>query len=112
MSPAIKYYADEHIDAAFVSGLVRRGIDVISTYDAGMLSASDEEQLAFALREGRVLITHDDDFLNLHARGTARAGIVFISRRITVGEYIHGLVFIHQALTEEDTKKTIRNSAC
>ncbi len=34
-----------------------------------MLGASDEEHLAFALAEGRVIFTQDADFLRLAAEG-------------------------------------------
>lgn len=42
-----------------------------------MCAASDEEQLAYALAHGRVLVTNDADFLRLNASGALHAGIVF-----------------------------------
>jgi len=58
--------------------LLRRGIDVTTTADAGLLGASDEDQLAYALRESRVLLTRDSDFLRLNAAGVEHAGIVIL----------------------------------
>lgn len=55
MSSNIAYQADEHIPSAVIVGLQRRGIDVWSTRQAGLLGASDEDQLAFASRNQRVI---------------------------------------------------------
>jgi predicted nuclease of predicted toxin-antitoxin system len=57
----IRLYTDEHIPRAVVRGLRERGVDTLTVSEAGMLGASDEEHLAYALREGRVLFTQDDD---------------------------------------------------
>lgn len=77
MSEEIKYYTDEHVPSAVVAGLRRRGIDVLTTVEAGMLGASDEAQLAMATEKRRVLFTQDDDFLSLHATGIEHSGIVY-----------------------------------
>ncbi len=47
----------------------------------GMRAAKDEDQLAYALRENRVLITHDQDFLVLNSKGVEHAGIVHCQMR-------------------------------
>ena len=44
----------------------KRGIDAISAHKAGILEASDENQLSYAVSEGRVMVTRDrDDFITL-----------------------------------------------
>jgi Domain of unknown function (DUF5615) len=40
---------DEQVDRAIAEALRRRGIDVTTTPEAKLLSATDEEQLAFAI---------------------------------------------------------------
>jgi predicted nuclease of predicted toxin-antitoxin system len=57
--------------------LRQHGFDVTTPADADLLSADDPEQLAFATSADRVMVTHDDDFLRLHAEGVEHAGIVF-----------------------------------
>jgi len=82
-----------HFPRAIVNGVRRRGVDILTSQDANMETASDPEQLEFARQQGRVLVTHDADFLRLHAAGSVHAGIVFIrQRRGGVGELIAGLV--------------------
>ena len=54
---AIRYYLDEHIAKAVAKGLRRRGIDVQTLTEAGMLEATDKEHLAFARDERRAIVT-------------------------------------------------------
>ena len=89
MTPALRFHFDEHVDPAIADALRIRQIDVTTTIDAGLASASDEEQLAFALREGRVFVTHDRDLLVLASRGVPHAGICYShQQQRTVGELI------------------------
>jgi predicted nuclease of predicted toxin-antitoxin system len=98
----IRFYVDEHIARAVVIGLRQRGIDVLTVPEANLLGAADEKQLAFARREGRVLFTRDADFLHLHASGLPHAGIVYTSRRVSIGDMIRGLALIHEILDVDD----------
>ncbi|MCP4113138.1 MAG: hypothetical protein GY749_47680 [Desulfobacteraceae bacterium] len=45
MKNRIKFYLDEHVSKAIAKGLRRRGIDVITVVEAGLLGATDEEHL-------------------------------------------------------------------
>ncbi|MEH2158597.1 DUF5615 family PIN-like protein [Nostoc sp.] len=54
---------------AIAKGLRRRGIDVTTTSETGLIVASDGEQLYFAMSQNRVIFTHDDDFVILHQGG-------------------------------------------
>ena len=102
MSAEISYYTDEHIPAAVVAGLRRRGIDTLTTVEAGMLGASDEAQLALATSQIRVLFTQDDDFLSLHAAGIDHAGIVYVQQGASVGYMVRNLHLIFQLLSREE----------
>lgn len=91
----IRFYLDEHLGRSVADGLKRRGMDVLTTVDAEMRSASDERQLALASARDSVLVTKDDDFLKLHAGGVQHAGIVVCTstsdnqrRRPGFGAYI------------------------
>jgi predicted nuclease of predicted toxin-antitoxin system len=100
----IKLYTDEHVPRAVVRGLRERGVDTVTVSEAGMLGASDEEHLAFARREGRVLFTQDDDFLRLHASGVEHAGIVYARQPTIIGDMIYGLVLVVEVLDSEEMK--------
>ena len=102
MSKRIRFHLDEHMPLAVAEGLRQRGIDVTTTPDAGLLKASDEKQLAYASREGRVLVTQDRDFLRLHSQGIPHAGIAYCRRgKRTIGQIIRVLVSIHKQLSPE-----------
>ena len=65
----IRFHLDEHISEAVARGLRVRGIDVTTSIEAGLKARPDEEHLAFGVAQQRVVVTHDDDFLVLHAAG-------------------------------------------
>lgn len=98
----IRFYTDEHIARAVVLGLRQRGIDVLTVPEASKLGATDEEQLAYARKESRVFFTRDADFLRLHASGVPHSGIVYTSRRVSIGDMIRGLALIHEILDADD----------
>ena len=104
----MKFYLDEHIPKGVVEGLRRRGVDVLTVQEAGRSGDSDEKQLAFATKEGRVLVTFDDDFLKLDATGIPHTGIVFSQTgRHTVGELIESLMLIANVIEPNEMKNHI-----
>ena len=104
MADRIKLYTDEHVSKAVVNGLRQRGVDVLMVAESGMLGASDEEHLAFARREERVLFTQDEDFLRLHTSRVVHAGLVYARQQTPVGATIHGLMLIHELMTPDEMK--------
>lgn len=64
----IRLYVDhDSAERALVSELRRRGMDLLTSAEAGKSRASDEEQLVYATAAGRVLYTANArDFAPLH----------------------------------------------
>lgn len=77
----MRFHLDEQVNPAIAQGLVRRGVDVTTTPGAGLLGAADEAQLAYAFHEGRIIVTHDRDFLRLDAENVQHAGIAYCRPR-------------------------------
>lgn len=100
----VRYYTDEHIARAVVRGLRTRGVDVQTVADADKLGAADEQHLEHARVEGRVIVTHDTDFLRLHAQGRPHAGIVYAVLGTKVGAMVRGLMLVHDLLDAEEMK--------
>ena len=98
----VRYYTDENISKAVINGLRQRKVAVLSAPEAGMLGASDAEQLAFALENERVVFTQDDDFLRLAASSEEHAGIVYSVQKMPIGDVIRGLMLIYEVLEAED----------
>ena len=101
----LKFHLDENVDHAIALGLRNRGIDVTTTADAHLIGASDPEQLAHALAEGRVIITHGSDLLALHADGAPHAGVAFSTLRTrTIGELVLKLAALSRNFGPEDLR--------
>jgi predicted nuclease of predicted toxin-antitoxin system len=96
----IAFHLDEHVPRAVAAALRRRGIDVLTAGEAGLLSASDSEHLAHAHAAGRVLVTHDSDFLRLHQQRQPHSGIAYCAQGArTIGQIVTSLVLIYELLT-------------
>ena len=103
-----RFHLDEHVAHAVDHGLRQRQIDVTTTTDAGLLSATDEDHLEFALRENRVVFTNDSDFLRLAADGRHHAGIVFCPPEASsIGEVVRYLALMHDCLTSDEVANRI-----
>jgi predicted nuclease of predicted toxin-antitoxin system len=74
----LRFHLDEHVDHAIAIGLRKRGIDVTTTTEAGLLGSEDEAHIVFALREQRVIYTNDADYLAFAAESGQHAGIVYV----------------------------------
>lgn len=80
----------------------------MTTSQTGLLSATDQEHLALALAEGRVIFTQDSDFVELHLAGNPHSGIVFCAQqRRSLGEIIRGLELIWEILDPEDMRNRL-----
>ncbi len=98
----IRYHLDENMHNAVAQGLRRRGIDVTTTKEAGLISSSDEEQLEYAHREGRVIATHDDDLIRLHYQNLPHSGIAFVrARQHSIGYLVNALTSLYRRYSAE-----------
>jgi hypothetical protein len=104
----IKYQLDENIHGAVAPGLRRRGVEVHTAAELALIGTSDDEQLARATADGRVLVTHDDDFLALHASGMQHAGIAFCHpKRARIGHLVLSLTRLWRTRTAEEMQGSV-----
>ncbi|PHM11492.1 DUF5615 family PIN-like protein [Nostoc sp. 'Peltigera malacea cyanobiont' DB3992] len=106
MTQKIRFHLDENVSNAIAEGLRRRGIDVTTTSETGLIAASDEEQLYFAMSQNRVIFTHDDDFVILHQSGLImHSGITYCAQnRRSIGEILRSLILIWEVLEPEEMR--------
>ena len=104
MHLVIRFHLDEHIPQSIARGLELRGIDVMTALRAGLLGAMDEDHLAFATHEGRVLVTRDRDFIRLHVEGRSHAGIVIVSNPFQIGRIVRHLALMQQVLDSSELR--------
>jgi Domain of unknown function (DUF5615) len=95
----LRLAADENFNSDIVRGLRRRNpdVDLVRVQDMGLSGANDQAVLAWAAREGRVLLTHDVTTLTRHAYDRVQAGqpmpgVFELSRRVPLGQAIDDIL--------------------
>jgi hypothetical protein len=94
------YIDEDAMDDDLVQALRLRGADVQTALEAGLVGRPDEDHLAYAAEEGRILYTFNvGDFMHLHGEcmsaGKPHAGIIFgDQQRFSVGEQMRRLLRI------------------
>ena len=103
MAERIRFHLDEHIDPDVARALRQYGVDVTTTVEVGLRSASDRQQMDFARRENCVFVTQDADFLRMISDIQEHPGIVYCSKADrSMGEIIRTLILIYEVLTPEE----------
>jgi len=107
-----KLYLNEHLSPRLAAELRRYGFDAISSIESGMLSQSDEEQLAHSVNEQRAIVTFNfTDFAGLHeiylANGKDHFGII-LSTAETTAVLLHRLLRLLNSLPREALRNQLR----
>ena len=105
----IRLYLDEDSsDTDLLKALRLRTVDVVSTVEVGMMGQSDEEQLAWAAENQRVVYSSNRrDFYRIHSDwmrgGRSHFGIILgHQQRYSIGEQAYRLLrLIHRFAAEE-----------
>ena len=101
----IRLYVDEGSQSeALLAFLRANGMDVLSPTEAGTDGTRDEEQLAFARREQRALLTANiRDFRRLHGEVVeyegGHFGLLYWTRDLSVGELGRRILRLHASLS-------------
>ena len=108
----IDLYLDEDVDVLVAKLMNAYGFDALTTRDAGQLGSSDEEQLAYAVNQGKALLTHNRaDFEALSQEyiivGREHYGIILAVRRSPY-EIVRRLLIILSNVTGEEMKNQVR----
>lgn len=103
----IKFYFDESVNVAVAAGLRRRGVTTITARDSGNLGLTDAEQLRYAVKNVLVIVTHDDDFLNLAAKKT-HTGVVYVhQQKYSIGDFMRHLKLLWDIVDSGEMKNHI-----
>lgn len=95
MPRTIRFHLDEHVNPAVADALRRRGINVSTAAEAGLLGADDTVHISHGLAHRRVIFTNDSDFIILHDNGIEHYGIAYCHQQNrTVGQILHSLELI------------------
>jgi predicted nuclease of predicted toxin-antitoxin system len=108
----IERYLDEDVDVLVAELLSKRGYSVTTARDAGTLGHEDREQLAYAVRSQRALLTHNRvDFERLalvyFERGEVHFGIILAVRR-TPHDLVNRLLPLLNGVTAEEFQNQVQ----
>lgn len=107
----IELYLDEDVDTLVAELLTRRGYSALTARDAGTLGQEDSEQLAWAARQGRALLTHNrNDFeelaLTYFEHAQPHCGIILAVRR-TPHEIVNRLIKLLNEVTADEFQNQV-----
>jgi predicted nuclease of predicted toxin-antitoxin system len=105
----MKFLADECVYRITVQMLRAYGHDVLTVQEAGFAGKSDDEVLAHAVAEGRILLTNDMHFSNTLLFPTERhLGVVVLKIRPRTLEQVHDvLIRFLDIVDQEAMEKTL-----
>lgn len=105
---SLRFYLDENVPVEVARQLKSRSIDAVTVRDLGLLGEADINHLQNATELGRVLCTHDTDFLQIASSGFHHSGIVFGQQDIHyIGEWVNWLTLMHAVYTSEEMTNRI-----
>jgi predicted nuclease of predicted toxin-antitoxin system len=97
----LRLYSNENFPFAMVKALRHYKYDILTSYDAGQANQGipDEDVLAYATAEERVIITlNRDDFISLHRQGIDHSGIIICKDD---RDYQGQIDFLHNYLVKQ-----------
>jgi hypothetical protein len=111
----VKLAADENFNNDIIRGLLRRvpSVDIVRLQDVGLSGAGDEQVLAWAAAEQRILLTHDVSTMTRFAyervaRGEQLPGVFEVAATLPVREAIEDLVLIVECSDPDEWERQVR----
>ncbi|ADZ31542.1 DUF5615 family PIN-like protein [Planktothrix phage PaV-LD] len=105
----IRLYLDEDtIKAALIQALRSADLDVVTVADVNRLGYSDEDQLFWAIEQGRIIYSFNiGDFCHLHrdfmVQEISHAGIILVpQQKYSIGQQVQGLLKLVSQYSAED----------
>jgi predicted nuclease of predicted toxin-antitoxin system len=108
MTEVIRFHLDEHIDPAIAAAPRHLGIDVTTTVEASLRSAPDDDHLAHARSDQRVVVTHDSDFLRIDRFGAFHPGVAYCRQgERSIGQIVEMLALMWEVYTPDDMQNRV-----
>jgi hypothetical protein len=110
----LRFQADADLNHAIAKGLERRSqeIDFQSANAVPLEGLGDLLVLALAADQNRVVVSHDQNTMELHFRHFVQQqcspGLILVPQRLAIGAAIHDLNLIWEILTPSD----LENRTC
>lgn len=109
---SIKLFLDEHVWQGLTGALRELGYDALHVCDADRAGMDDDEQLAFAAEQGRVVLTYNiKHFAPLaqvwYEAGRDHAGII-LSEQLEPGELLRRVKKLLATVSAEEMSNAVR----
>jgi predicted nuclease of predicted toxin-antitoxin system len=112
----IRLLADENFDGRIIAALRKEwsDLDVVRVQDEGLGNTPDPDILAWAAREGRILLTHDKKTMGplAHARvraGQPMPGVCLVKRNAPLGLIISDLLILLANTSVEEWDNQVKH---
>lgn len=106
---SLRFLTDEDFIESIVEQLRAKlpDLDIVSVRDVGLARRLDPVILAWAARNGRVVVTHDVSTMTDHASarlaaGLPLTGLIIVPQRLPIGRAVEDLLYIATEGTESD----------
>jgi hypothetical protein len=110
-----QFLADENFNNQIVRGVLRQNpnVDVVRVQDVNLSGVDDPTVLAWAAKEGRIVLTHDVATMMTFAYqriqdGLSMPGLFEVSRRVPVGLAIEEIILIAECSLEGEWEGQVR----
>ncbi len=104
-----RFLADHDLNEHILLGLMRREplADILRAREAGIADRPDDEVLAFAAEQGRIVLSHDVNTMTAAARQRLAgrlpmAGLLLIRQGDPMGDILDSLVLVWSATQAEE----------
>jgi len=111
----LRWLADENFNNDILRAVFRRdpAIDIVRAQDAGLSGVDDQTLLAWAAREGRVLLTHDVATITAFAyqrvrNGEPMPGVFELSRELPLRSAIEDILLISECSYADEWEGQVR----
>lgn len=105
----LRFLADEDFKRAIVRGVLRlrSDIDIVRVQDIGLRTQDDTIVLDWAAREGRILLTHDEQTIPAHAyarilNDLPMAGVFIVQQEEAIGRIIQDIILLANASLDRE----------
>lgn len=111
----VRFLADANLNQHILSGVLRQvpEIDFKTAHEANLHGLPDDQVLAIAAREGRVLVTQDQRTMPAHfgefVEINKSPGVLIIPQKRTTRRAIESLILVWTASGAEEYVNSIRN---
>jgi predicted nuclease of predicted toxin-antitoxin system len=111
----LRLVSDENFRGPIFDGLRNRcsELDVVRVQDVGLMHTSDQDILAWAAAEGRIVLSHDRKTLAGFAiervqAGQPMPGVFIVDDRMPIGKAIEDILLAAECLTPDECNNLVK----